>query len=72
MNLTISLRVSDLRLGVQSIDYYEDIFSPTITAKMVVTTTGNVIDNKGIYQGFPLRGGERVSLILKAMQGILI
>ena len=52
----------DLRLGVQSIDYYEDVFSPTITAKMVVTTTGNVIDNKGIYQGLPLRGGERVSL----------
>ena len=31
----------DLRLGVQSIDYYEDIFSPTITLKMVITNTGN-------------------------------
>ena len=56
---------ADLRLGVQSVDYYEDIFSPTITAKIVVTTTGNVFDGKGIYQGLPLRGGERVSLNIK-------
>jgi hypothetical protein len=56
---------ADLRLGVQNIDYYEDIFSPTITAKIVVTTTGNAFDGKGIYQGLPLRGGERVSLNIK-------
>jgi len=55
-------RTVDLRLGVQSIDYYEDIFSPTITAKMVVTNTGNSIDGKGVYHGLPLRGGERVSM----------
>lgn len=52
----------DLRLGVQSIDYYEDIFSPTITAKMVITNTGNSIKGQSIYQGLPLRGGERVSM----------
>ena len=52
----------DLRTGVQSIDYYEDIFSPTITAKIVVTNTGNSIDGQSIYQGLPLRGGERVSI----------
>ena len=52
----------DLRLGVQSIDYHEDIFSPTITAKMVVTNTGNSIDGKGVYHGLPLRGGERVAM----------
>ena len=52
----------DLRLGIQSIDYYEDIFSPTITAKMVVTNTGNTVNGQSIYQGLPLRGGERVSM----------
>jgi len=52
----------DLRLGVQSIDYYEDIFSPTVTAKMVITNTGNSINGQSIYQGLPLRGGERVSM----------
>jgi len=63
----------DIKLGAVSIDYYEDIFSPTITAKIIVTNTGNSIagsDNQGrpdgelqsIYNGLPLRGGERVAL----------
>ena len=55
-------RTVDLRTGVQSIDYYEDLFSPTITAKILVTTTGSVIDNTGVYLGLPLRGGERLSM----------
>ena len=55
----------DIRLGVTSIDYYEDIFSPTITAKMVITNTGNTINGQSIYQGLPLRGGERVSIKIK-------
>jgi hypothetical protein len=55
-------RTVDLRPGVQSIDYYEDLFSPTITAKILVTTTGDVIDNTGVYLGLPLRGGERLSM----------
>jgi hypothetical protein len=70
----------DVRLGTVSIDYYEDIFSPNITATIVVVNTGNTVpksDNQGnsdlvcmvpdgemqsIYQGLPLRGGERVTL----------
>ena len=63
----------DIRLGAISIDYYEDIFSPTITAKIVVVNTGDSVsgsDNQGnpdgelqsIYQGLPLRGGERVAM----------
>jgi len=63
----------DIKLGAVSIDYYEDIFSPTITAKIIVTNTGNSVpgsDNQGrpdgelqsIYNGLPLRGGERVAL----------
>lgn len=63
----------DIKLGTVSIDYYEDIFSPTITAKIIVTNTGNSVpgsDNQGnpdgelqsIYNGLPLRGGERVAL----------
>jgi hypothetical protein len=66
-------KVVDLRLGVASIDYYEDIFSPTITARIVVANTSESVagsDNEGnpngplqsIYNGLPLRGGERVSL----------
>ena len=63
----------DLTNSITSIDYYEDIFSPTITAKIIVTNTGDAVqpsDRKGnsdgalqsIYNGLPLRGGERVAL----------
>ena len=61
----------DIKSGTISIDYYEDIFSPTITAKIIVANTGDSIqgsNNQGnpdgqfqtIYNGLPLRGGERV------------
>jgi len=55
----------DIRLGVVGIDYYEDLFSPTITMKVLVASTGgtSVGENlEGLYSGLPLRGGERVSL----------
>lgn len=58
----------DIRLGTVSIDYYEDVFSPTITAKITVVNTGDAVVSvkdgklKSIYNGLPLRGGERVSI----------
>lgn len=66
-------RTVDIQTGTVSIDYYEDIFSPTITAKILVGNTGDSIqapDSEGepdgpkqsIYNGLPLRGGERLSL----------
>lgn len=59
-------RTIDISTGAIAIDYYEDIFSPTITAKIKVINTGNTIVAEGgtrrqsIYNGLPLRGGERV------------
>lgn len=60
----------DIRRGTVSIDYYEDIFSPTVTAKIRVVNTGDSMPSDGgeyqsIYNGLPLRGGERVSLKIK-------
>lgn len=66
-------RTVDIKSGTASIDYYEDIFSPTITAKIQVANTGDSIqapDKQGnpdgqrqsIYNGLPLRGGERLAL----------
>jgi hypothetical protein len=57
----------DIRLGTYSIDYYEDIFSPTVTAKILVMDTGDsIVGENGlkqsVYNGLPLRGGERLSL----------
>ncbi len=63
-------RTIDLIDGAILFEYYEDIFSPTITAKIKVVDNGNVItpannksgDKQSIYNGLPLRGGERLSL----------
>jgi len=60
----------DLRLGVVAFRYYEDLFSPTITAKMIVVNTGGTVAGKddkfeSIYSGLPLRGGERISIKVK-------
>ena len=66
-------RTADLRSGIVSVDYYEDILSPTVTAKIRVINTGDSVSPKdpidpkktdgpkqSIYNGLPLRGGERL------------
>ena len=61
-------RTVNLVAGVVSVDYYEDILSPTVTAKIRVINTGDTIakdgeiDRQSIYNGLPLRGGERLSM----------
>lgn len=57
----------DISAGTISIDYYEDIFSPTVTAKVAVINTGESIEGEdgklqSIYNGLPLRGGERIRI----------
>tara|TARA_A100001011_G_scaffold294273_1_gene306359 strand:- start:7589 stop:8926 length:1338 start_codon:yes stop_codon:yes gene_type:complete len=71
-------RTADLKAGIVSVDYYEDILSPTVTAKIRVINTGDSISPKdpqdpkktdgpkqSIYNGLPLRGGER--LVMKIL-----
>ena len=58
-------RTVDIRQGVVGFVYYENILAPSITATAVVVNTGGSIKNEegkrqGIYNGLPLRGGERV------------
>ena len=68
-------RTVDLKSGVVSVDYYEDILSHTVTAKIRVINTGDSISpnnpqdsskvdgaKQSIYNGLPLRGGERLSM----------
>ena len=40
---SFSEKTVDLRLGVVSFDYYEDLLSPTITARLVVIDGGNTV-----------------------------
>ena len=58
-------RTVDLRQGVVGFVYYENVLAPSITATVVVVNTGGTIRGEngkmqGIYNGLPLRGGERV------------
>ena len=57
----------DLRLGVASFYYYEDLLSPTVTAQLVIVSAEGVVSNsdktdkkESLYNGLPIRGGERV------------
>ena len=66
----------DLRLGVVSFQYYEDLFSPTITAKMIIISTSGVVSDdktnkiESLYNGLPIRGGERVAVRIKGNSNI--
>ena len=66
-------RTVDIKKSIVSIDYYEDIFSPTITATLRMINTGDSIpaanpdgstdkNRQSVYNGLPLRGGERLRL----------
>lgn len=60
-------RSVDLRFGIVALKYFEDLFSPTLTAQMTIVNTGGTIPTEdgsyqSIYSGLPLRGGERVSI----------
>ena len=61
----------DLRGGIVSFSYFENIFSPMITAQVLITTSGNVIEDEdgeltSIYNGLPLRGGEKINFKIPA------
>jgi hypothetical protein len=61
-------RTVDISNGTIAFEYFEDIFSPTITARVKVVNTGDTItsfknqdgNKESIYNGLPLRGGERL------------
>lgn len=61
----------DLTGSVIGFEYYEDIFSPIVTAKLKIVNTGNSASTEkdtskqSLYNGLPLRGGERLALRIK-------
>ena len=57
----------DISEGVVAFTYFENIFSPYLTARVIVSNTaGSITGEDGnkqtIYNGLPLRGGEKVSI----------
>ena len=59
----------DIRLGVTSFNYYEDIFSPIITAIIQIVNDSNSFNGESIYKGLPLQGGETVLVKIKGNSG---
>ena len=70
-------RTVDLTASLVEFQYFEDVFSPTITAKMVLVNANQTIapanddgeakgELMGVYNGLPLRGGERVKIKIEA------
>tara|TARA_Y100000004_G_scaffold121599_1_gene136681 strand:+ start:507 stop:1790 length:1284 start_codon:yes stop_codon:yes gene_type:complete len=51
--------------GITDFQYFEDLHSPTTTAIVQVTNTGNTIEGQSLYNGLPIRGGERVHFKVK-------
>ena len=56
-------READFRLGVASIDIYQDIFSPSMSAKIQIVNAGGAIkdsqgDTVSLYEGLKIRSGE--------------
>jgi len=61
----------DLINGVVAFSYFENVFSPMITGRVIISTTGNVLEDDdgdltSIYNGLPLRGGEKVNIKIPA------
>ena len=58
-------RTADIKEGVVFFSYFENVFSPHLTAKVQVSNTGSTIEGEdgvmtSLYNGLPLVGGERV------------
>jgi len=56
----------DLKGKTVMFEYFENIFSPVITAKALVQSTGDALEGpegklQSVYNGLPLRGGEQLS-----------
>tara|TARA_B100000945_G_scaffold99761_1_gene78239 strand:+ start:858 stop:2201 length:1344 start_codon:yes stop_codon:yes gene_type:complete len=66
----------DLKLGVVKFNYYEDLFSPCLTAQLLIVSAGGATQTdvkegesgetiENVYSGLPIRGGERVKIKIK-------
>ena len=58
---------------VMDIKYYEDVLSNSISLSAIITESGESnneeLDNKGILDGLPIRGGEPSTIIIEDFDG---
>ena len=66
---------ADFRLAATSIDFYEDIFCPTVSCTIQIANSGGAIKSSetgkyvSLYEGMKIRGGEEVELLIAANSG---
>lgn len=63
----------DLKAGTSEFNYYENLLSPAITAEIVVSESGQSIDDGGptnTIDGLPVRGGEQIQGIFEDKYGV--
>ena len=51
--------------GIVKFQNFEILTSPNVTAVLEIFNTGNTIEGQGLYNGLPVRGGERVFFKVK-------
>ena len=61
----------DIRMGVVSVDYFEDVFCPAVSARIAVMASGGVLeDDQGVrsslYEALKIRGGEPIRIYIEA------
>lgn len=65
-------RTIDIKEGLTSFSYYENILSNHVTATVALTDTGNSISKDGkkvsILEGLPIRGGEEIRFTIEDSQ----
>lgn len=65
-------RKVDLRMGVASINFFENVLCPTMSMQLLLVDSGGSIASEDtgrkttIYEGLPIRGGEKVYIRIKA------
>ena len=63
----------DFQVACASIDIYEDVLVPAISAKITVVNAGGAIADDGVsvsmYDGLKIRGGEKVEIRIEANSG---
>lgn len=58
-SVTVDLSVN----SIASFEYYEDLLSPTVTAKVTFV----IVDVKGMPEGFDIYGGEKVDILISSI-----
>ena len=61
----------DIRLGVVSVDFFEDVFCPAVSARIAVMASGGALkDDQGVessvYEALKIRGGEPIRFYIEA------